>query len=376
MPLHSTINEASIKGYVSFIIGNSYNLTQTIYENTPSANAQFGFAVDITNDGNYIAISAPPFYTNNTGTPQGEVFIYINNNNTYTHQQTLSPGPGGFGNTLSLSGDGNYIAISSYSGNSTYLPSVYVYDRSNTNWSQQANLPMGANTVNDRVVAVDLNYSGNLLAIGCDLADGNRGKVYVYERSNTTWSLINTVTGSNGSYIGNVVNLNDLGNLLFIGNPNGNIVNVREKSGNNYNTFQDITPPSNTITDFGSFIGINDDGTKISISTFDSPNTVDKRIYNYDLIGNTYTYNSTINNIFNNSSFGLGVNISNDGNIIITEISTTNLGYFENNFFVQSLSATSFQKSLDSNGNIIIVGDPFDDTQANNAGVVKIFKNI
>ena len=101
-----------------------------------------------------------------------------------------------FGRWLDLSSDGNTLAIGCPFvdvGTNVDQGRVYVYARSGTTWSQQAQIEMpGAKGGDQFGIAVSLSDDGNRLLIGAHQDDNsngtNAGTAFLYVRSGTTWS--------------------------------------------------------------------------------------------------------------------------------------------------------------------------------------------
>jgi len=145
----------------------------------------------------------------------------------------------GFSRALSLSGDGNTLAVgapleqSSATGiNSTVLDNnvtaagaVYVFTRDSVtqHWSQQAYVKASNTGANDWFgVSVSLSHNGNILAVGADGSQG-AGAAYLFVRDiNNNWSQKDNLQGSNtvaGDQFGHSVDLSSDGNTLVVSAP-------------------------------------------------------------------------------------------------------------------------------------------------------------
>lgn len=155
-----------------------------------------------------------------------------------------------FGDTVSLSGDGNTLAVGAYReassatginrqqfDNSTVLAgAVYVFTRTNGNWQQQAYVKPSNTDEGDRFGwDVSLSADGNTLAIGAtdeqssaSGLNGNQndnaifyaGAVYVFVRSSDGWQLQAYVKSSNTDPLdrfGHAVSLSADGSSLAVG---------------------------------------------------------------------------------------------------------------------------------------------------------------
>ena len=121
------------------------------------------------------------------------------NNVTWTYRQKLTASDGSsndyFGRVVEMSGDGNYIAVHNEIKNA-----VYIFSRSGETWTQQAKIPHpNPGTVMGR--GLGLNYDGTVLCAAA-IPSGGYSSAYVYTRSDTTWTFSNTLgrTGSGSEY--------------------------------------------------------------------------------------------------------------------------------------------------------------------------------
>ena len=121
------------------------------------------------------------------------------NNVTWTYRQKLTASDGSsnnyFGRVVEMSGDGNYIAVHNEIKNA-----VYIFSRSGETWTQQAKIPHpNPGTVMGR--GLGLNYDGTVLCAAA-IPSGGYASAYVYTRSDTTWTLSNTLgrTGAGSEY--------------------------------------------------------------------------------------------------------------------------------------------------------------------------------
>ena len=153
-----------------------------------------------------------------------------------------------FGYSVDLSGDGNTLAVGAYdehgsstgvngaqNNNSGDSGAVYLYRRMGGAWSQQAYIKASNSSFNDQFgFSVSLNDDGNILAVGANLEDGpatgvngtqndgtyESGAVYVFRFSSSTWSqqayIKASNTGTNDQF-GYAVAISGDGNTLAVG---------------------------------------------------------------------------------------------------------------------------------------------------------------
>jgi hypothetical protein len=336
MPILSTFSSLSIRSFQNLISG-IYQWVLKIKIPNPNPNPSqaefFGYDVAISGDGSTAIMGS------SLPNPNG-IYVYTLGNPTWYQQaQIPCPDSHGFGAvSLALSNDGNTALI----GNPSFSDGiVYVFVRTGTTWTQQAKIfnpdpePLLFESFG---VSVSLSSDGNTALIG----DGNSyinsvnsGSFYVYVRTGTTWTqqakISNPEPNANSESFGNSVALSADGNTAVIGNP----------------------LDDSTITNIGS-------------------------IYIYNRTGATWGLATKISNPdpFANDKFGVSVDISGDGNIIIigatgdTINSTSNVGsvyiYVKNSgtwsrqtqIINPNLLGEGFgwDVSVNYNGNIAVIG--------------------
>ena len=228
---------------------------------------EFGHAVQLSGDGNTLAVGAigedsdsigvNGDQTNAGASSSGAVYVFTFDGSNWVQQAYLKASNTQpsyfFGYSLGLSTDGNTLAVGSTGEASgatgvngtqtndgvTDSGAVYVFTRSGTNWSQQAYIKASNTDSDDNFgEALDLSGDGNTLAVGASGEDsaaegidgaqgtgfglnGNdSGAVYVFTRSGTNWSQQAYVKVSNNTFFdrfGSSVALSDNGNVLAAG---------------------------------------------------------------------------------------------------------------------------------------------------------------
>ena len=263
------------------------------------------------------------------------------------------------GSCVSLSGDGNTMAVQVYKNNtSTNLNNsgdtiVKVYRLINNKWSQigqdltQYTIPTNSHYINS---SISLNKDGTVLVIGNFKNDKNTINIYKYE--NESWiNYGSTIQGINinEEYTGYSVSVNDEGTIIAIGasnndddidndgNPNNNIGRVQvyqmiddwEQLGENiYGKVDD--------GNFGMCVSLNSSGYRIAIGAY---------ITNSN--GTTYVYELDGNN---------WIQLGND---IIGKASGDYSGY---------------SVSLSSDGLVVAIGAPKNDGNGNDSGQVRVYE--
>ena len=230
-----------------------------------------GNALAVSADGTTVAIGAPHEssaargingnQSDNSLYNSGAVYVYVRRGDTWTQQAYIKASNSGgsdmFGLSLSLSRDGNTLAVaapweaSAATGvngnqNDDSIPqagAVYVFTRAGGAWSQQAYIKAsntGRKGTGDDIegdqfgFSLSLSGDGRTLAVGAVSEDSNAigidgaqnndtaasaGAVYVFVRNGATWTQQAYLKGSNneaGDLFGYGVGLSDEGNSLAV----------------------------------------------------------------------------------------------------------------------------------------------------------------
>jgi len=239
----------------------------------PGPSDQFGSDVSLSADGTTMAVGAPAEGSgasvingnqdDDTATNAGAVYVFVYSNNRWLQQAYLKASNAGagdnFGTTLSLSADGNTLAVSAPSEESAATGvngdqsdntvsrfrgsgtgAVYVFARNGESWQQEAYLKSSNNKADGIGFAagfgrsLELSSDGNTLAVSALGEDSNStglngkqsdvsaidsGAVYIFLRSDETWqqqAYIKAAT-SRSRFFGKSVSLSKDGNTLAIG---------------------------------------------------------------------------------------------------------------------------------------------------------------
>ncbi|MGQ0801789.1 MAG: FG-GAP repeat protein [Pseudomarimonas sp.] len=136
---------------------------------------------------------------------RGSAYVYTRNGSTWTQQAKLTAGDGTTSDRLGLSValSGSTALVGAHFddiGTNENQGSSYVYSRSGSSWTQQAQLTSGDGAANDRFgIAVAL--FGDTALVGAHLDDigaSDQGAAYVYTRSGSTWTLQDKLTPFDG----------------------------------------------------------------------------------------------------------------------------------------------------------------------------------
>ncbi len=186
-----------------------------------------GSAVSLSANGNIVAIGAAGNAIN--GTNAGQVKIYEWNGTIWVQKGVDIYGEAAndeSGNAINISADGNTVAIGAYlnDGNGSNSGHVRVYKWNGTAWIQQGLDIDGEGTRDRSGSAISLSANGNIVAIGAFFNDGNSintGQVRIYEWSGTVWvQKEEDIDGEASSdHLGTSVGLSQDGKRVIIGSP-------------------------------------------------------------------------------------------------------------------------------------------------------------
>ena len=301
---------------------------------------RFGYSLDLSKDGNTLAVGARYENSNATGINgdqastsalySGAVYIFTKNNvGTWTQEAYIKASNTEFGDEfgyqLTLSATGDTLAVGAYredsiskgingdqaNNDSENSGAVYVFTRNSGIWVQEAYIkPSNTNTYDFFGSSLGISADGNTLAVGAYLQDSSSsgvngdqtfvsnisaayGAVYIFTRSNTEWSQHSFVKASNASRnddFGFSVALSSDGNTLAVGAknegsnatgingnqtddsiPEAGAVYVFTRGVDDIWSQQAYVKPSNTDSrdKFGISIALSEDGSTMAVGTTD-----------------------------------------------------------------------------------------------------------
>jgi hypothetical protein len=266
------VDDSSFKSGAVYVFSRSSSAwTQQAYikaSNTDAGN-DFGTSVALSADGQTLAVGSDKEDSSATGIngdesnksegQSGAVYVYFHDGTSWSQQAYIKASNTAandwFGNSVTLSADGNTLAVGAYGedsqstgigadqsndfSTSTNEGAVYVFTRSGTSWSQQEYLKASSMTGTQKWFGlnVDLSADGNILAVAArreksnatgingdqeDTSASNSGAVYVFTRDQVTWSQQAYVKATNtrtGNWFSMALGLSADGNSLAVGSP-------------------------------------------------------------------------------------------------------------------------------------------------------------
>jgi hypothetical protein len=195
--------------------------------------------------------------TNDGVTDSGAVYVFTRSGTNWSQQAYIkasnTDSDDNFGEAIDLSGDGNTLAVGAsqedsaaegidgdqgtgFGVNGNNSGAVYVFSRNGSDWSQQAYIKVSNNTYFDRFgYSVALSDDGNILAAGAyseqssatgingqqiDETTGLAGAAYLFSRNGATWSQQAYIKASNtnaSDRFGWSISLDGAGTTLAVG---------------------------------------------------------------------------------------------------------------------------------------------------------------
>ena len=294
----------------------------------------FGHSISLSSNGNIVAIGAPNNSEN--GNVSGQVRIFENSLGNWTQIGNSINGDNiadGFGNSVSLSNDGSILAVSAWFNdeNGSASGQVKVFQNLSGNWMQIGNNINGEAAGDFSGYFISLSGDGNKVAISAVRNNGNRGHVRIYENILGNWEQVgNDIDGETTSdYFGYSVSLSNDGSIVAIGergnfaseNTNGNVRIYQYISGN-WVKIGGETNENDTANFSGYSVSISNDGSVVAIGAPLNSNIIDGyeygrvRIIN-NISGSWVQIGSDINGEIEGTKFGYSVSLSGDGNTLM-----------------------------------------------------------
>ncbi|KAL3806303.1 LOW QUALITY PROTEIN: hypothetical protein ACHAXA_005529, partial [Cyclostephanos tholiformis] len=290
--------------------------------------------VSLSNDGNILAIGA--IYNDGNGVNSGHVRVYSWNGSIYNQRGNDINGEAAgdqSGWSVSLSNDGNILAIGAYAndGNGADSGHVCVYSWNGSVYIQRGNDINGEAANDYSGYSVTLSNDGNILAIGASGNDGNgldSGHIRVYSWNGSVYiQRGNDINGeAAGDQSGQSVSLSSDGNILAIGarfndgnGANSGHVRVYSWNGSVYTQRGNDINGEAANDYFGMSVSLSNDGNILAIgaSGNDGNGTDSGHVRVYSWNGSVYIQRGNdINGEVAGDYSGYSVSLSNDGNIL------------------------------------------------------------
>jgi hypothetical protein len=291
-------------------------------------NIDFGSSISMSDDGNIIAIGAPRWKLG--ANIKGMVRVYKWNGTNWAARPDLKGqhNDGEFGFDVSLNSNGNYIAISSKNSDiaDTGQVDIFNYIQSSNSWTQVGNSIILTDLIADSTEPrVSINSTGDIVLISYPKYVNNAGLIRVFAFQNGSWVKVgNDISGEIDDNAGTSISINAQGNVIAFNSAYSGYVQVYENIiGDWVEKGSKITSTNST---FGFSLSMNDEGNIIVIS---APNANDVGIVEvYKFNPENTTWEKLIPDIKNHTSingFSHNVACNSLGDIIFTCTSTVEL---------------------------------------------------
>jgi len=157
----------------------------------------FGYSVSVSGD--YAVVGARD---DDNGSGSGSAYVFVRSGATWTQQQKLAATDGAasdyFGWSVSIAGD--YAIVGAYGNDDkgSNSGSAYVFVRSGMTWTQQQKFMASDGAAGDHF-GFFVSISGDYAVVGAPGAGSNQGSVYVFVRSEMTWTQQQKLTATDGA---------------------------------------------------------------------------------------------------------------------------------------------------------------------------------
>lgn len=219
-------------GYSNWSVANSFT-TKTSYlpvneeakltASDKASSDRFAYSVDINSNADRVVIGA--YLKDISGfSDTGCAYIFNKINGLWVEEAQLSANDKAavdyFGYSVSIDSNGDRVAISAYRDDS-YKGSVYIFSRSGTTWSQEAKLIATDAAINDYFGwSVEIDASGDRVAVGAFREDTTKGAVYIFSRTGIVWTEETKIVPNpriSDGYFGSSVAINSTGDRIAVG---------------------------------------------------------------------------------------------------------------------------------------------------------------
>jgi hypothetical protein len=186
--------------YVFVESGGMWTQQAKFTASTAAADDKLGMAIAM--DGDTIVASAP--FDDDNGSNSGSVFVFTRTGTVWSEQAILQPTGGSagdwFGRSVAIDGDTVLVGTHFDDDFGENAGSVFVFTRSGTTWTQEAQLNAGDASAGDQF-GNGVSLTGDLALVGAPGDDDNgvdSGSAYHFSRSGTVWTEGGKLTATDG----------------------------------------------------------------------------------------------------------------------------------------------------------------------------------
>lgn len=275
---------------------------------------RFGRALAMSDDGQTMAAGFP-----DVDSLSGIAYVFVSRGLSWELQATFNPRPGSnarIGENVALSADGNTLVLS---GRSDIAPGgVWVYVRTGTTWTLQANLISTVSPMLEQGSRIALNGPGNTLVV-----TGSQDGILIWKRLMTTWSEQETNLGVGmfgGAKISRVDISNDETKIVASSTSLGAFVfslanGTWSQVGANFASFY---TPVVSNSQFGTYCCIAADGNTIAVSD-PNDNANNGVVFIFKYIAGSWIQNASLTGTDPSppSNQGFAIHLTNSGNTCV-----------------------------------------------------------
>lgn len=318
---------------------------QTITPAGLVAGDDFGYAIDVSANGEVMVVGA--YLDDTLGTYAGCGYVFRKVNNSWVEEAKLLGsqivGNVRSGNDVAISGDGTTIAVAA-ARQTSYQGAVYVFKREANVWVEKAILTaLDAANSDYFGQSVDINHDGSRIAIGAFYDDEvayNTGSIYVFHQSGATWTQTSKLTANDpeaNDSLGYSVAISSDGTTLIAGTTrkgvNGNYIGavyVYLWNGTMWYQAQKLTASDGISADyFGFSIATSSNGNVIAVGATgtDDKGSNSGSVYIFKKANGVWSQTTKLITAVNilSDQFGKRVALSGDGTILLVSSPYANI---------------------------------------------------
>lgn len=361
----------------------------------------FGSAVSISTDGSTVAVSGPENDVNGSGYGHVRVYDWINGS-WVQRGEDLDGKPGDkLGVSISLSGDGQKIAVGApfNQEGKPFSGQVRIYTwSSNGEWVMMGQSINGENNGDNAGMSVSLSANGTRVAVGApnDDSNGNNAgivKVFEFDALSRSWNqigsdLLGDQASDKAGYSLDIASNGDYVVVGALGAGSQGKVKVYFWQDNDWIQMGDEIEGETSSIHLGASLSISEKGNRIAVGVPFFPFPGQVRIYDYES-GEWELAGQEIDGENSLDKFGFSVSLSADGNRLVVGApgnsfsGTASVYDYEDqqwtptgNTVEGDLAGDEFGSAvaIAPDGNRFIVGAPRNDDSGNNSGQAKVFE--
>ena len=310
-----------------------------------AASDQFSYAVAISEDNSRIVIGSP--YVNiSTYTDVGKAYIFSWSGTSWVQEAILTPAGGlynwQFGYSIDIDATGTRLAIGARKAAKQYTTPysyytggiVYIYKRTGTSWAEETFFYSDPNYISgaDFGTSVAIDNGGDRVVVGApytNYSGPERGTVYVFKRTETTWTreLFNTNAPTSYEHSGTSVDISNDGSRIIVGTPQSDPtaitdagrVDIWVRNGVTWTVEATLTASDKVTLDaFGTAVAISGDGSRAIVGApMANPSSLADggKVYIYRRSGSAWSQETilTTSDVVANDRFGQSVSIDKYG---------------------------------------------------------------